>query len=114
MSTIPDSQNPSLTMFTFFEKRIDPYPPQEPAQPPEGLVAFCWHYSKDAMPWLIVMSLASAIIAMGEVALYGFLGSIIDWLNNADKATFLETEFWKLLGMSIFLLIGLPSVVFFG
>ena len=101
-------------MFTFFEKRINPYPPQEPAQPPDGLVAFCWHYSKDAMPWLIVMSLASALIAMGEVALYGFLGSIIDWLNNADKATFLETEFWKLLGMGIFLLIGLPLVVFFG
>ncbi|PCI05760.1 MAG: multidrug ABC transporter ATP-binding protein [Hyphomicrobiales bacterium] len=101
-------------MFTFFEKRINPYPPQEPAQPPDGLVAFCWHYSKDAMPWLIVMSLTSALIAIGEVTLYGFLGSIIDWLNNADKATFLETEFWKLVGMSLFLLIGLPSVVFFG
>ncbi|MBL4891387.1 MAG: ABC transporter ATP-binding protein, partial [Rhizobiaceae bacterium] len=101
-------------MFTFFEKRINPYPPQEPAQPPDGLVAFCWHYSKDAMPWLIVMSMFSALIAMGEVALYGFLGSIIDWLNNADKATFLETEFWTLLGMSLFLVIGLPLVVFFG
>lgn len=101
-------------MFTFFEKRINPYPPQEPDQPPDGLVAFCWHYSREAMPWLIVMAFGSALIAMGEVALYGFLGSIIDWLNNADKATFLETEFWKLVGMSVFLLVGLPLAVFCG
>lgn len=100
-------------MFTFFEKRIDPFPPEEPVQPPDGLVAFCWHYSKESMPWLIVMAIGSALIAIGEVALFGFMGSLIDWLSNVDKETFWETEFTKLFWMGVFLVIVLPVLVFF-
>ncbi|MEC9343116.1 MAG: hypothetical protein VYD64_04635, partial [Pseudomonadota bacterium] len=27
-----------ISMFSFFERRIDPYPADEPSRPPEGLV----------------------------------------------------------------------------
>jgi hypothetical protein len=35
---------------------------------------------------------------VGEVALFQFLGNIVDWLTHADPATFLETEGHKLSG----------------
>ena len=50
------------------------------------------------------------LIAVGEVALFQFLGNIVDWLSNADQATFLENEGTKLFWMGALILIGLPLV----
>ncbi|OWV90471.1 multidrug ABC transporter ATP-binding protein [Rhizobium sp. N122] len=95
-------------MFGWFEQRLNPFPSEEPVAPPKGLFAFCWHYSKPAAPWLGLMAVLTALIAVGEVALFQFLGDIVDWLTNADRATFLETEGHKLFWMAALVLIGLP------
>ena len=99
-----------MGLMQWFERRLDAYPPAEPSQPPKGLVAFCLHYSKGAKRWLALMALLSAAIAAGEVVLFGFLGSIVDWLGAADKSTFLAAEGWKLWGMAAFLLLLLAMV----
>ncbi|MCB1427881.1 MAG: ABC transporter ATP-binding protein, partial [Nitratireductor sp.] len=98
-------------MFRFFEKRINPYPVDEPGQPPDTLIAFCWHYSRPAMPWLIVMSVLTAMIAIIEVMMFGFLGNIVDWLSSANRESFLSDEAGRLAVMGGFLMIGLPLVV---
>lgn len=99
-------------MFSWFENRLNPYPPEEPVLPPKGLVAFCWHYTRPAAPWLLLLGLCSMLIAVGEVLLYQFLGNIVDWLSVADRATFLETEKGRLMWMAALLLVGLPVVGF--
>lgn len=99
-------------MFSWFENRLNPYPPEDPVLPPKGLVAFCWHYTKPAAPWLLLLGLCSMLIAVGEVLLYQFLGNIVDWLSVADRATFLEMEKGRLMWMGALLLIGLPVVGF--
>ena len=91
-------------MFGWFERRLDPYPSSEPEQPPKGLVAFCLHYSKGAKRWLIGMATLSALIAAGEIFVYGFLGQIIDSLTGADPASFLAREGSTLIFMAAFLL----------
>lgn len=98
-------------MFRFFESRVDPYPAEEPSQPPTGLLAFCWSYSKPVAGWLVLMAVLSAGIAVGEVALFGFLGSIVDWLSNAEREGFLEREGLRLWLMGGFLLLVLPTMV---
>ncbi len=95
-------------MFGWFEQRLNPFPAEEPTLPPKGLVAFCWHYTKAAWPWLLVLGTCSMLIAVGEVILYQFLGNIVDWLSTADRATFLEQEGGRLMWMAALLLIGLP------
>ncbi|KAA0701215.1 ABC transporter ATP-binding protein [Neorhizobium sp. P12A] len=95
-------------MFGWFEQRLNPFPGEEPDVPPRGLFAFCWHYSKPAAPWLAMMSLLTMSIAIGEVFLFQFLGEIVDWLSHADKATFLQTQGWKLFWMGAMVLVGLP------
>lgn len=95
-------------MFRFFERRIDPFPETLQGPPPRGLWPFLWHYIRPAAPWLILMSLFTALIAVGEVALFGFLGGIVDWLASADRAGFLEREGGTLAVMGAVLLIGLP------
>ena len=98
-------------MFQFFESRIDPYPEEQPAEPPKGLLAFCWLYTKPVAGWIAVMTCLTAFVAIGEVALFGFLGSIVDWLSNAERVGFLEREGPLLWSMGAFLLVALPLAV---
>ena len=95
-------------MFRWFEDRIEPFPGGEPEQPPDRLLAFVWHYSKGIWPALLLLALLSALIAVLEVVLFGFLGNIVDWLSSADKATFLQNEYVKLIAMSVVVLLILP------
>lgn len=95
-------------MFRFFERRIDPFPETLQGPPPRGLWPFLWYYIRPAAPWLILMSIFTALIAVGEVALFGFLGGIVDWLAAADREGFLQREGGTLAIMGAVLLIGLP------
>ncbi len=99
-------------MFGWFEKRIDPFPLEEATRPPLKLVAFCFHYSKPAVPWLILMAVLTGMIGVAEVMLFSFMGNVVDWLGKADRALFLDQEMWKLVAMSLFVLIFLPLLVF--
>ena len=72
-------------MFGWFESRLNPYPAEEPTLPPKSLFGFCWHYSKPAVPWLLIMSVCTMLIAIGEVALFQFLGNMVDAANTAKS-----------------------------
>ncbi len=100
-------------MFEWFEKRLDPFPSEEPQEPPRTLVAFCLHYTKGAWPYLIPAAILMACIAIAEVWMFSFLGNIVDWLSEKDRATFLQTEGWKLAGMAAVVLVVLPVMVWF-
>ena len=98
-------------MFKFFEKLIKPFPPEDPVRPPEGLYAFCRHYTKGVEPHLVVMSILTGLIAVMEVSLFAFLGNLVDWLAVSDRSTFMETEGGKLLWWGLMVVIALPLCV---
>ncbi len=58
--------------------------------------AFFLFYLRGARRWLLLMGTLTAIIALSEVVMFGFIGNIVDWLGKADRATFLETQGWPL------------------
>lgn len=97
-------------MFSYFEKLLKPFPPELPDKPPATLVAFCRHYTRGVWPWIFLMSFMVAIVAAIEVILFSFLGNIIDWLAEADKATFLEQEGDTLIFIGIVILFVLPTM----
>ncbi|MEM7300782.1 MAG: ABC transporter ATP-binding protein [Pseudomonadota bacterium] len=94
--------------FSWFENLVDPFPPQEPTQPPHGLLAFCWHYSKGVWPILAVMTVLGAAIATLEIIVFSFLGSIVDWLSSADRADFMAKEGGTLIFMGLMVMVALP------
>lgn len=100
-------------MFSWFERRLNPFPTEEPTQAPTGFFAFCWHYTKGSTPFIAVTAILMAAIAIAEVWLFGFLGQIVDWLAAQNRETFLSDQFWPLVGMSSLVLIGLPLLVWF-
>ncbi|PSM18629.1 multidrug ABC transporter ATP-binding protein [Nitratireductor sp. StC3] len=100
-------------MFHWFEQRLNPFPPDEPEEPPRTLLAFCLHYTRGAWPSLVPAAILMALIAIVEVWLFSFLGNIVDWLAERDRATFLEEEGLKLAGMGAVVLFALPIMVWF-
>ena len=99
-------------MFNWFETRLNPFPSEKPITPPSGVFAFCWHYSSSVWPWLALMSILTALISIGEIYLFSFLGSIIDWLSENDRIGFLEREGGSLFWMGFIMIVALPCIVF--
>ncbi len=98
-------------MYRWFERRLDPFPKDPPAQPPRSLYAFCRHYTRGAEKWLLLMALTTAGIAVAELALYAYVGSLVDRLGATSPADFLDAEGARLLWMGVLVLLGLPLMV---
>ena len=93
-------------MFSYFENRINPFPEGVDTTPPKGFIAFCLHYSIGVWPWVLVMSFLGAFIAIVEVTLFGFIGSIVDWLTAANREGFLQREASNLFWMGFLLMVA--------
>lgn len=100
-------------MYRWFESLLNPFPPEEPVEPPRTLVAFCMHYTKGSWALIIVSAILTSLIALTEVWMFGFLGNIVDWLSAQNRETFLQAEGWKLAGMAFVVLFALPGIVLF-
>ena len=100
-------------MFKWFENRLDAFPPEEPVEPPGTFLAFCLHYTKGSWPYLVPSAILMALIAITEVWMFSFLGNIVDWLSEKNRATFLADEGLKLAGMAAIVLFALPAMVWF-
>ncbi|WP_413282601.1 ABC transporter ATP-binding protein [Vibrio sp. MA40-2] len=98
-------------MYKFFERLTKPFPEEEPQQPPSGILAFCRHYTRGYEKPLILMAIMSAIIAIIEVSLFGFMGQLVDWLSNSNPETFLEENRATLWFIGILLLVVMPIMV---
>jgi len=100
-------------MLRYFERLINPFPSGKLTEPPATLYRFCRHYMKGAEIYFILLAIATFCVAVGEAMLFGVLGTIIDWLAEKDPQAFLQEERLTLLGLSLFILIAMPVIVFF-
>ena len=98
-------------MFSFFERLTKPFPDTPPAQPPKGVVAFCKYYTQGMWGVIAIVSLLSAIVAVLEVALFGFLGQMVDWFSEQNRDTFLDEQKWTLVGMGTTVLVLIPGFI---
>ena len=98
-------------MLRWFETRLDPFPEAAPTQPPATLYAFCRHYTRGAEPWLLLLAISTGLIALGEVALYAYVGALVDRMNAAGPQEFLAREGTRLAWMAALVLLVLPVLV---
>ncbi len=95
-------------MFGWFERRIEPYPDAAPGMPPRTLTRFVLHYSRGAWLWLVLLAAGSAVIAVIEVMLFGYLGDLVDRLSQTARDEFWQIEGGRLFLMAVLLLVVLP------
>lgn len=98
-------------MYKFFENLVPALDDQEPTQPPKTLIPFCIHYTKGYKKALFAMTLLTAMLAILEVSLFGFMGQLVDWLITKNPETLLQDEGQKLLIMSVIVLVLIPLLI---
>ncbi len=96
-------------MLSWFERLIDPYKDVPITQPPDKLSAFYRHYLRPIW-WvyalIMLVGLAGSLI---EVALYAFVGKIVDLAKAApDPAGFFELHGRMLLWMAFVAMVARP------
>ncbi|HNO74789.1 MAG TPA: ABC transporter ATP-binding protein [Nitrosomonas mobilis] len=100
-------------MLRYFENLINPFPPEQPTEPPGTLFQFCRHYTQGIERFLLLLAFFTFCLAVGEAMLFGVLGTIVDWLAVKEPQFFLQEEGLSLLGLSLFILVLMPILVFF-
>ncbi|MGR5294139.1 ABC transporter ATP-binding protein [Vibrio mediterranei] len=98
-------------MFKRFENFTEAFPKQEPDQPPEGIFAFCRHYTRGFEKPLLLMALLSTTVAIIEVALFGFMGELVDWLTSSNPETFMDENGATLLWLGLVILFVMPALI---
>ncbi len=98
-------------MFKRFESWVTALPPEEPLQPPKGVYAFCRHYTRGYELPLVLMSMLTAMLAVLEVSLFGFMGELVDLLVSSTPETLFAEHGMRLLAMTVLVLVVIPVLV---
>src|SRR5829696_10528293 len=73
----------SLTMFTLFERLLQPTVAPDTPEPPPGLVAFYWHFAKQAKPLFAALFIAGFIVAILDTMIPIFIGRVVTLVTSA-------------------------------
>ncbi|AVI62655.1 ABC transporter ATP-binding protein [Halomonas sp. GFAJ-1] len=98
-------------LFRYFEGRVNPYPEDEVTTPPKGLLPFIWHFSRPVWPWLLAVSLLTALVSAAEVVFFSYMGELVDWLGNVERESFWQHHGLWLAGVGLLVIVGLPLLV---
>ena len=74
-------------LLNHFESLVHPYPEDTPDVPPKTLFAFLYAGTRGLRPLIAAMAVLTAIIGIFEALLFGFLGSMVDWLSTMRPET---------------------------
>jgi ATP-binding cassette, subfamily B, multidrug efflux pump len=95
-------------MFHFFERSLKPTAVPESAEPPAGLVAFYWHFARQAKPLFIGLFAVGFAVALIEVMIPVFIGKVVTLVTASKPEELLATAWPWLLGMAGVLLVLRP------
>jgi ATP-binding cassette subfamily B multidrug efflux pump len=99
-------------LFRWFETRTEAFSAGEAGMPPATLSGFIWFYTKPFWPWIAVTSMLAALVAVIEVSLFAFLGSVVDWLAKTTPDTVFQDYSWQLLLLAGLVLLLHPLLNF--
>ncbi|KAB0541189.1 ABC transporter ATP-binding protein [Xanthomonas cissicola] len=95
-------------MFRWFESLIDIFPPIEREMPPRSVWRFYLHYLRPLWPILLATLIAGLLLALVEVAMFDFLGRIVDMLAGKPGPDFFRQHAGELTWMAVITLVARP------
>jgi ATP-binding cassette subfamily B multidrug efflux pump len=98
-------------MFRWFESLIPVFPPIDARMPPRRVVPFYIHYLRPVWPVLLATLIAGLLLALVEVAMFDFLGRIVDMVAEQPDPSFFARHADTLLWMAAITLIARPVLV---
>jgi ATP-binding cassette, subfamily B, multidrug efflux pump len=94
-------------MFAFFESRLRPTAHPGTA-PPATLLAFYWHYVRQARHLFGAMFVTGLGVALIDTVIPVFIGRLVRLMEAADRAAALQQALPSLLAMAVLVLVGRP------
>ena len=95
-------------LLRYLESRLDPFAAFPDTQPPATVAAFYWRYIRQARGMFSVLIVTGLITALVEVALFDFLGQLVDWVRETPPSAYFATHGWALLGMALVAMFARP------
>jgi len=103
-------------MFRWFENLVNPFPSQSIQATPKNFWRFAWGCTQGMRPYILAMTLLTALIGAFEALLFAMMGKVVDWLSKVQPDQLWAQEKGHLLllaGVLIFstVFIGLQSLL---
>ena len=87
-------------MFRFFESRLKPTAMPERPQPPAGLLAFYWHFARQAKGLFVLLLLVEVALAISDAAVPWIIGKLVSLVTSVPADRFLA-ETWPMLAVMV-------------
>jgi ATP-binding cassette subfamily B multidrug efflux pump len=98
-------------MFRFFEHRIPPTALPPPEAPPPGLVAFYWHFARQAKGLFAALFVAGLSVALLDSLVPVFIGRLVTLVSTHTPDSLLPAAWHELLGMAFVMLLARPAAL---
>ena len=85
-------------MFAFFEKFLTATGAPQNPEPPPGLVAFLWHFARQAKWLFAALFVAELCVALSDSAVPWFMGRVVTMVTKTPPDRFLATSWPWLAG----------------
>jgi ATP-binding cassette subfamily B multidrug efflux pump len=95
-------------MFRFFETALDPTEKPAETQPPASLVAFYWHFARQAKGLFGALFVTGLMVALLDSAIPAFMGKIVTLVTSSKPETLWNDNWHLLVGMAVVLLLLRP------
>jgi ATP-binding cassette subfamily B multidrug efflux pump len=98
-------------MFTFFERYLKPTETPENPEPPAGLVAFLWHFARQAKGLFVALFVIEFFVALTDSAVPWFMGRIVTFVTTIPPDRFLAETWPWLTGMLLVVVVARPAII---
>ncbi len=89
---------------------MTPTAPPEHPEPPAGLIAFLWHFARQAKWLFAALFVVELLVALSDSSVPWFMGRVITMVTKTPPDRFLAEGWPWLAGMAIVLLVVRPTV----
>ena len=97
-------------MFALFEQFLKPTDIPERPEPPAGLIAFLWHFARQAKWLFAALFVVEFFVALTDSAVPWFMGRIVTFVTKIPPDRFLAETWPWLIGMLVIVLVARPAV----
>jgi ATP-binding cassette subfamily B multidrug efflux pump len=97
-------------MFSFFERYLKPTDTPEHPEPPGGLIAFLWHFARQAKGLFVALFLVEFLVALTDSAVPWFMGRIVTYVTTIPPERFLAETWPWLVGMLLVVVVARPAI----
>jgi ATP-binding cassette subfamily B multidrug efflux pump len=97
-------------MFALFETLLRPTDTPEHPEPPAGLIAFFWHFARQAKWLFVALFVVELFVALTDSAVPWFMGRIVTLVTTVPPDRFLAATWPMLAGMALVVLVARPFI----